>query len=99
MALMRNTIPEKTSSDCRVKFFYDGPISKRSSHGYILKLFGLNPVEDDKLFNELLNYCRATFKGYVYYVEYASGRKWAIEFFFKSPADAMLFKLMWGCGQ
>ena len=99
MALMRNTIPANTSSDCRVKFVYDSPLSTRTSSNTILKMFGIPPHEDDTQYNELLNYCRATFKGYVYYVEYASGRKWVIEFFFKTPADAMLFKMMWGCGQ
>ena len=91
MALMRNTIPENTSSDCRVKFLY--------TQAAYLKRFGFGSLGDEKLFHELLNYCRATFRGYVYYVEYASGKKWAIEFFFKTPADAMFFKLMWGCGQ
>jgi len=96
MALMRNTIPAKTSLDCRVKFLYDSPLSKNNSTNVILRLFGLVPLENDKLYNEMLTYCRATFRGYVYYVEYASGRKWAIEFFFKTPSDAMLFMLRWG---
>lgn len=99
MALMRNTIPANTSSDCRVKFLYDSPLSNRNTQASYLKRFGLGSLGDEKLFHELLNYCRATFRGYVYYVEYASGKKWAIEFFFKTPADAMFFKLMWGCGQ
>lgn len=98
MALIRNTIPAKTSLDCRVKLLYDSPLSlsKRNTQAEFLKMFGLDYLGDDIIFHDLLNYCRATFKGYVYYVEYASGRKWAIEFFFKTPADAMLFRLMWG---
>ena len=90
MALMRNTIPAKTSLDCRVKFVYDTVL--HIPHGV-----GAGPSYfDGKLFNETLTYCRDTFRGYVYYVEYVSGKTWAVEFFFKTPADAMLFMLRWG---
>lgn len=88
MALMRNTIPGKTSSDCRVKFVYKNVII---THGWAGPSYFLG-----KLFNEMLTYCRDTFRGYVYYVEYVSGKTWVMEFFFKTPSDAMLFRLMWG---
>jgi len=81
---MRNKVPDNVISEGRVSFIY---YEQPSRYYY---------CHDDRhmpKFNDLADYCRKNFKGYVYYIEYPCRNRWVLEFFFKNVSDAIAFKL------
>ena len=94
MALLRNMIPDNVSQDSRVKIDLD------PKNGFWAQ-FGLNVRAFDPDKKKLyFKWIRENCQGYVYWVEYelSNSKKvdYVIEFFFKTVADAILFKLAFG---
>jgi hypothetical protein len=103
MALFKYGIPDGVKKDCRVSLHLTHPINQMflkfgliapNSNTSTARVF----TNDDEA--EMMTWARQNLKGYVYHIRHQYDRDcddFVWELFFKSPADAIMFKLRWSC--